>query len=110
MHRPARPYCQTQARRIPLWRLILALLTLILGVFCSAMGVFAVAVMTYVIWVEQSVNHIDDMYAGCILYLGPGIIWVGSSILLWIGLTRVALCMTLVGILIPIILFSIKGF
>ena len=50
------------------------------------------------------------MWPGCFLYLGPDFAWILSGILFWKGCVRMALFVTLVGVLIPIILFAIKGF
>jgi hypothetical protein len=92
------------------WRVIPAALTLMLGLSSSAVGVFSVLVITY----RASRGLLDyinllDVCAGCSLYLGPGAAWSISSVLFWKGRARLASFATLVGILIPIILFALMA-
>jgi hypothetical protein len=100
------------ARQYRWKRKVPAVMAFLLGGASCIVGTFAVAVMTYVITVQHCDNFdaIGDMCAGCFLYLGPGLAWILSSILFWKGRASMALTLTLVGILIPIVLFAMKGF
>jgi hypothetical protein len=88
-----------------------AVLTLALGLEFSGIGVFAVAVISH----QLSNNLLDyinrtQLFVSCFLYLGPGTAWVVSSVLFWKGRWRTAIPLTVVGVLIPVILFCILGF
>jgi hypothetical protein len=94
-------------------RPVLAMLMLILGLLSSAMGLFGVAIITFFVFVLHAripTFNLPDLCAGCLLYLGPGVFWIFSSIHFWKGRARIASLLALIGVLTPIILFSIKGF
>ena len=110
------PYASPRAAEINVvsnrsqWRPVAAAVTFCLGLLSAAFGVFAVGVMFYVVFQQQSLDHIGDMLAGCFLYLGFGVCWIVAGIYFWRRASRVALCATIIGVLIPIVLFAIKGF
>jgi hypothetical protein len=100
-----------RASKRPRWRLIPAAITFVLGILFGAVGIYAVLYITYV----ESMNLVDyinpvDICAGCFLYLGPGIAWTTASVLFWRGRMRIAWSLTIIGILIPIVLFALLGF
>ena len=92
-------------------RIVPAVLTFLLGVLSGGVGMFSVIVIAY----RVSNNLLDyinyaEIFAGCFLYLGPGLAWTASGVLFWKGRGGIAWCLTLVGLLIPIVLFAVMGF
>jgi len=92
------------------WRLIAAALTGGIGLLSTAFGIFAVGVMAYVVFVQRSTDHLAAMLAGCFLYLGFGVAWITAGVVFWKGGLRIAIFATIIGVLIPIVLFTINGF
>ncbi len=80
-----------------------------LGLCSTAFGLFAVGVMSYVVIWQNRVDHIYEMLAGCSLYLGSGACWMVAGVFYWRRAWKIAIGATVLGLLIPIVLFAIMG-
>ena len=96
--------------RPALRRLVPATIFFLLGTASFVLGVFAVALMNYVVFKRKMGETPVSMIAGCLLYLGVGLSWMLAGWFYWGGRYRSGLVATLIGVVIPIVLFSIMGF
>lgn len=89
---------------------VTAVLTLCAGLLSTAFGLYAFAIMAYVLLVQERLEHVSEMMAGCFLYLGTGIALFVAGNLFWRSKIKAAVTTTLVAVLIPVVLFAINGF
>jgi hypothetical protein len=96
-------------RRKPRWRLIPATFFFLLGCLSLLVGLFGVAIILAAVFTQRNLEPLGDVLAGCSLYLGVGISWSVAGWFYWSERYRMALAATAMGILIPVVLFSILG-
>jgi hypothetical protein len=82
----------------------------LLGAASLAFGLFAIAVMVYIVLTQDAADILGMMIAGCALYVGVGVFWMLAGWHYWRKRYRKAILATVLGILIPVALFSILGF
>jgi len=98
-------------RRHPLlrWRLIPTAFIGAMGAASTLFGLVAVGIMSYVVATRQNAVSVFLMMAACSLYLGVGVIWLFAASCFWRGKYRMAIVATVVGFVIPTVVFSIFG-
>jgi len=97
------------ARLATRWRVLPAAGSFLLGFVSFVFGVYAEAVMVYVIVTQNASETIGEMLAGHTLYLGFGTAWMFAGWSYWCQRYRRGLIANGVGILFPVVLFSILG-
>lgn len=104
------PICESDKLHLATrWRVLPAAVSFLLGFLSFVFGVFAVSVMVFVIATQTANETIGVMLAGCTLYLGFGSAWMFAGWSYWRQRYRQGLIANGVGILLPVILFSILG-
>jgi xanthine/uracil permease len=97
------------AHRILRWRLIPTAIIGLLGAVSFVFGMIAVGIMIYVLVTRQNAQPPLLMIAACTLYLGIGIVWIIAARCFWRGRYRTAIAATIVGFVIPAVVFSVFG-
>ena len=98
------------SRRPSLWILIPSAILFVIGVISFLIGMFAVIMLEYLFYIERGSESFLHMLAGCSLYLGLGVSWMLAAWSFWRRRIRTRAVSILIGIVIPIVLFSILGF
>ena len=91
------------------WRVLPAAGSFLIGCVSFVFGLFAVAVMMYVVATQSASEMIGGMLAGCTLYLGFGGAWMFAGWSYWCQRYRLGMMAMGVGVLFPVVLFSILG-
>ncbi len=91
------------------WRVLPAAGSFLLGFVSFVFGLFAVAVMLYMAATHGAEETIGAMLACCTLYLGFGGAWMFAGWSYWCQRYRRGLIANGVGLLFPVVLFSVLG-
>jgi hypothetical protein len=87
-----------------------AAVSFLFGAASICMGLFGLAVMAFVLRTDQANETAPRMIAGCLLNLGFGVSWLIAGCCYWRRHYRRGLIATALGIMIPVVLFTILGF
>ncbi len=90
------------------WERVGAMVTFLTGL---GVGVVALGMVTWVIlFVDASFETLERICPGWYLWLGSSVALIVSARLFWTNRSRIALALFLVGGLIPLVYFAIRGF
>jgi hypothetical protein len=105
----ANPYSAPSAKNEPAgpffpWRLIPASVIGLLGILSFGFGTYFAAIVACLVFAEGITSGVQESLGAIVFYIGPGVAWTTSSLLLWKKRYAFAILLVLAGLSIPLTL------